>query len=243
MYKLKFDILNDSKNEFNGFSNVETKDYFEAGWNIELLWHDCFEHFFENSKYFKTTELSQAGECVAMGLRLWWNDYTSCISEFSFSNRCIYKNNFEICLGQVKESEDEDYPQYSNNFNYKHLTAWNKKNIFEGYAKKYDEYYNIEKYYKNIETAMSYGYWLGEHLFLNKEKEVFNYMSNLKEFLKQAEFPNGMYDTMIYLPYNSTFNISVHKNKIVSKLNDITITNNSDIHKIMNKWENFIYNN
>lgn len=246
LYDVEFKIKNSQKNDYNGFEVVKTAGWFEPSWDINLLFHDIIEHFFEQSKYFYTSEFSQAGECVAMGIRTYLNDYSSLVTDFAGYNkyRGVEWNSWTTCISQIRESINGE-SEYSNNFNYTHLKSWDKKNIFKGVAKYYDEYYKVEEFYEKIELAFSYGYYLGEKLFNNKIDIIYRFFRNLREFLSEIEILNlTHYDTSIYLLENTKFIVNVTSNNIVGYLDGVLVSSNVDSYKSIksfNKKYNLIW--
>jgi hypothetical protein len=243
LYDIEFRVKNHKNNEFNGFEAIKTADYFEPSWDINLLYHDIIEHFFEWSKYFSTPQLSQAGECVAMGIRSYLSDYSCLTTEFADYNK--YKgidwNSWTTCLSQISEAKEEN-SQYPNDFNYQYLKSWNRKNIFKGYAEKYDEFYEVKEFYKQVELAFSYGYWLGEKLFSSRIEIIYRFFTHLRQFLQELELDSlNMYDTAYNLNEGSRFKVEVKSNNIVGNFDGVLITSNIDGYKSANKYLNKIY--
>ncbi len=219
IYEAQFRVSINGDSDMNGFENVATAGFFEPGWNMNLLFHDIFEHWFENSKYFKTDSLSQAGECVALGIRTYFDSdcYNNLVQRFAMYNEHngVEWNTWNVIIGQISEnlpdSKDEDgndyaenANQYPNDFNYTTLKGWNGENDFEGYVDSYNKYDAKipDSLKEEIEKAVSYGFWLGEHLFSDKLNMIDNFCSNLKDFLDKTgiekldmyEDPTDLYD-------------------------------------------------
>ena len=237
MYEINFKIENDRNNDCNGFCNVLTEGCFEPGWSINLLFHDIFEHFFEFSKYYSTETLSQAGECVAMGIRQWFYEHTGLVQNYASYNKYqgVEWNSFETCLGQINDAVFYENDTYSLDFNFKHLKKWNRENTFEGRCSDY-KHYKIEKYFEKVELAMSYGYWLAEYLFDDLTWEINNFCSNLMIFLKACEFPTDMLDTFDIDNLRS-FKVKVSKKGIVGRFNNgVYVSDKLDVNKSINLW-------
>lgn len=241
-YNVTFRVDCYGKNtEFRGFENIKTAGYFEPSWDIALLWHDIFEHWFEDSEYFRTKELSQAGECVALGIReYFYSTYSGLIERFAGYNKiqgCEW-NSWKTIIGQVGEnlpnSKDEDgndyaenANQYPNDFNYEHLPQWKKENNFKGLVEAYKEkYYNIpEDLANDIETAYSYGYWLGEQMFSDKIGLIRDFMTNLKYFLEKLNIAQtDIYEAPDYPIHERLLTVQVRQDNIVAEFCGCKIT-------------------
>lgn len=221
-YKVNFEVLEDD-NGYKGFGIEQGIGYFEPGWDTGLMFHDIFEHWFENTNYFSTNELSQAGECVALGIRSYLDDHSGLISSFASYNK--YQGNewntWNTIIGQVAENLDKDaYIQYPNDFNYTTLSNYKPENLYEGYVAAYcKEYYKLsKKLSKQIEMAVSYGYWLGEQVHSKRLNEIYHFMTNLKLVWSILELNTlDMYDDSYLVPYGSTLTVEVG-NKITARL-------------------------
>ena len=252
-YSVEFRVDNSGQSEsgFNGFENVKTAGYFEAGWNMNLLFHDIFEHWFEDSKYFKTSQLSQAGECVAMGIRSYFLDYSCLVNKFASFNKFHGPewNSWSTCISQVQETRNGDNDKYPNDFKYSYLPEWEPENINKGYVDSYGGENLPKKLKKQIETAFSYGYWLGQKMFDGKLDMIYNFCTNLNIFLKELELDNLSMDDSTYLPIGGYYlNVDVRTDNIVAEFAGIKITANQSeatAHKavkaILNKFEYSYY--
>ena len=172
-----------------GFVNENCLGKFDAIWNINGFAHDLFEHWFEGTRYFKTRELSQAGECVACGIRQYLDDNSSIVERFMGYNMFhgVEWNSWNSIVGQVKEVLDGN-DTFPNDFNYKHLSKWNGKNEFKGYCKEQCKY-SAKGFDEQIERAFSYGYWLGGHVFTNLDL-VEDFLGKLNRFLTKTGMGN-----------------------------------------------------
>lgn len=191
-YNVTLKLTNNHDSHMCGFA---VNDTFEPGYGINLLFHDIFEHFFEETEIFSTEELSQAGECVAMGIREYFSRNSSLVERYAGYNQYqgIEWNSWMTILGQIGENLDEDgWTPYPNDFNYKHLPEWKKENDFEDMVDTYNKYdQDFSDELKNdIETAYSYGYWLGEHLFEDRIYQIDDFCKNLVQFLEHFELDN-----------------------------------------------------
>ena len=199
-YKVTLVNKNDSYEDFPGYRLLGCEG-FDGGFNINLFSHDLFEHWFEFTPYFKTKELSHAGECVAMGIRTYLYNKTGIVEKFMGFNKYngVEWNSVKTITGQMSDDLKEEYPRFSLDFKYKRLSTYKPVNMFEGLIRSYEEG-SILKYATRIEKAMSYGYWLGEHLFDGREREIYDFLERLNYVLK---------DEMI--KYYDTFEFSFGK--------------------------------
>ena len=251
LYSVEFRVDNVGQDEFKGFDNVKTSGYFEPGWSMDLLFHDIFEHWFEDTKYFRTQELSQAGECVAMGIRSYFADVSGLIHSYAGYNRYrgIEWNSWSTVISQCGENLDPDaYIKYPNDFNYDYLQGWNGENMYEDYVNAYNEYYKGKfslKLKNEIEKAVSYGYWLGEKLFEGKIQMIDTFCRNLQIFLRELNILDlGMYDSSHYLIHGRTMSVSVREDNIVMRFCGVCISANMEedtiyrqIKRFQNKFE------
>jgi hypothetical protein len=219
IYNLTFVIDESGNQDFTGFSEIKTREYFEPGWDFALLWHDMFEHWFEYTDYFSTSELSNAGECVAMGIRDWFDNSTGLVSNFGAFNKyrgCEW-NSWVTCLSQIQESS-EDYSCYSNNFKYTTFEGYNKKNNdFEGMFKAYNEYKLSKKYEKKIEKAFTYGNHLANKIFKGRVNEIEDFCNNLKHFLDSLEITKtDTYEKSIYNLHGKELKFNFRKDTIIA---------------------------
>lgn len=249
MYTVEFRV--DSfgcESEFTGFENIKTKGFFEPGWSMELLFHDIFEHWFEDSIFFKTKELSQAGECVAMGIRHYFFEYIehTATSYIAFNKREGWEwNSWNICLGQICDNlyNDDTCIKYPNDFNYTHLPEWDGENLFEGCAK--NSYVGcdlMKSYYAKVETAYSYGYWLGAHMFDDILHLIPTFCDNLALFLKTTGLSATDEHSGPEFPiHNRILTVDVRKDNIVAKFCDVYITAKQEeatVHRSVNQFLN-----
>lgn len=244
--------------EVRGFENVKTAGFFEPGWTMPLLWHDIFEHWHEETKYFKTAQLSQAGECVAMGIRQFIYENSNLIDRYSSYNKYhgVECNNWNVCIGQCVEnlpdSTDEDgnpyaenANEYPNDFNYTTLPDWDKTNQFEGYAKRYAKEYYADKLTdelaNEIELAYSYGYWLGEKLFSDKLNMIYSFCENLKLFLDKTGIGATDYYSAPDFPIDGEMlTVKVGKKNIVAEFCGVKITANQSEETAMKQIRSFL---
>lgn len=197
-YKAVFEVCRSSATDSAGFKNPDLDDrLFDPGWGMPLLFHDTFEHWFEYSDLFRTKQLSQAGECAALGVRQYFFENTSLVEDYAAYNqiRGVEWNSWTTILGQMSESKEEGSSAlYPNDFKYVHHKDWEPENTFKNYADSYDK----EGWYKNLgprlkraaETAFSYGYWLGEQMFGDSLMTIGAFCRNLKLFLDVTGISN-----------------------------------------------------
>ncbi len=237
-YEVEFSLLNDPNGlyEFKGFVNTVAEGEFEAGFNIGTLYHDMFEHWFENSKYYSTSSLSQCGEAVAMGVRAWLEDEGSVPTEYGVYNRYqgIWWNSKSTILSQVYETEEEveEYGEakYPNDFDFKHLDSWDgeiSEHIRYQWECVHTENYYVEieeKYLEDILKAMSYGYYLGELLFEDSLEMIEDFLNNLKQWLSTLELQEEHWETCHKLPNYGRYKFKFSKEKISFSGEDIEIT-------------------
>lgn len=218
-YQVNFTVVDD---DMVGFGIEQGLGYFEPGWGTELMFHDIFEHWFEDTKFFKTAELSQAGECVALGIRSYLDNHTGLVSAFAGYNKfhgCEW-NTWNTLIDQVGENLDpETTNQYPNDFNYTTLPSYKPENLFEGYVESYNKYYKIpKKLAKKVELAVSYGYWLGEQVHKGREMDIRDFMNNLKIVWEYLELDSkDLYEQSSMIPLGSTLTVNVGS-KIVARL-------------------------
>ena len=229
-------IVNDGMgySELCGFVTKGTEEHFDGVWNVGGIFHDVIEHWFENSEYFETDDLSQAGECVAMGIRTWFADYSGLINDYAFFNRQngIEWNSFSVMLGQVQESEEHEYSIYPNDFNYKTHPEIENELHYLGYSENYDKIYNLSKeLHTKIDTAFSYGWNLAEYLFSDADLQAYdNFFENVKLFLSHSGIDDfNLYDCPDFMS-NMEWTFEVGKNGINS-----IITLNGDVFTISDK--------
>lgn len=241
-YEVKFKIQNNKRCDLTGFEEVKTAGMFDPGWGINLLFHDIFEHFFEFSKVFSTKELSQSGECVALGIRAYFDSCSGLVNRYAAYNKYhgIEWNSWSTILGQVHETKVEEDQKYPNDFNFTHLKKWKKTNDFKGMCETYNEYYDVKEFYNNIETAFSYGYWLGEHLFKDRIWLIEDFCENLKQFLIATDLENRDPYEMYPLDIDQlSFNVKVGSKEIVGRFgNGVVVSDSIYYGKSLQKWEN-----
>lgn len=254
LYLAEFKVDNYGHNtEFTGFENLKTAGYFEAGWSMDVLFHDIFEHFFEDSKYFRTEQLSQAGECVAMGIRTFFYENSGLVQSYVFYNKYngVEWNSWNTIIGQVGENLNEDnFNQYPNDFNFEHLPQWQyeeeEDNFFEGMVEAYDNYYNIVDNHpqlaKDIERAVNYGYWLGEHLFKDMLYMIDNFCANLEKLIKLLDMEGkDIYESCELPIHDRTLIVDVRTDNIVAKFCGCIISANqgeADLRRNLKHFEN-----
>jgi len=244
IYEVNFRAVNNNNlhTELLGFENIKTAGYFEPGWNMNLLFHDIFEHFFEDSKYFKTSQLSQAGECVALGIREYFVNNSSLVDRFAAFNK--YRGNewntWNTILGQISDTL-EGNTQYPNDFNYSHLDIWQKENNFEGVASYYNDLFKVPDHLLDeAETAFSYGYFLGEYLFSDMLYIINDFCENLNLFLDKLCFNNQeMYDLFEMDIDNELLNVKIYKNNIVANFGGIIISSKQDQRTVLKAIKQF----
>ena len=239
-YEVKFKIQNNKRCELTGFEEVKTAGMFDPGWGINLLFHDIFEHR-EFCKEYSTKELSQAGECVAMGIRTYLYSCSGLVHHYAGYNKYqgIEWNTWNTILLQVAETKREEDGKYPNNFNYTHLKQWKKTNEFQGMCEAYNENYHVEELYEDIETAVSYGYWLGEHLFKDRIHLIGDFCENLKQFLIHTDMESrDPYDTHPLDIDQLSFNVKVGSKEIVGRFgNGIVVSDSKEYRKSVQQWE------
>lgn len=200
-YKVDLILNNHEYDDFKGYVPLKCNNYFEGSLHINTFSHDLFEHFFEFSKYFRTKELSEAGECVAMGVRTYLDYHSSIVQNFMGFNKYkgIEWNSWNTCIGQISESLE--YPdKYTIDFDYKTLPFYKKNNIFKGYCESYRSSLS-EKLNTQIEEAFSYGYWLGEYLFKDRLNMIYDFLELLKDYLSYLDVDSELG----FLPEKITF--------------------------------------
>lgn len=232
-YNVRLILDNDNCSEFKGYVLAEGLGKFEGSLDLGTFSHDLFEHWFENTKFFKTKELSHAGECVAMGIRSYLDDKSGIVKDYMNYNifRGVEWNSWSTCISQIAEAVDikkqESEDVYSLDFDYTYLKGWEPVNNFEGYCNSYNQYYcDLGGLEDKIEIAFSYGYWLGEKIFKDKIDVIDSFLENLKDFLsdlKSLGFGEDPYEGLPWY-FPNVVDTSVRKNSIRMKFGDDLIT-------------------
>lgn len=240
LYTCNFTVDNFGRNkEFTGFESDLTSGYFEAGWSPALLWHDIFEHWFESSSYFSTKELSQAGECVAMGIRQWFYDYTNLVQKYAAYNlfRGVEWNSAQTILSQIVEAHEEieeyGHSEYGLDFDYVTLPEYEPQDQFKGfinpYMTDYIDYDLPSGIIDKIEGALDYGYWLAEFLYSDMIHIIDKFMSNLVQFLTFTGIYDEHRDYYESCPFpidGRKLVVQVRKNEVIAKFGSLYITSN-----------------
>lgn len=207
---------------------------FDGGMNINLFFHDIFEHFFEFSDLYHTGQETQAGECVAMGIRTYFLESSDLVQKFASTNkyRGHYWNILAVMSGQVRDTQaeverhaaegDEYPPQFPNDFHFKGIDLpiedmfW----ILEGE----DGYKDLEQFgekypelFEGIKKAFNYGFALGKYLFEDRLELIDAWCQKLDKFIKKME-DMEMWEPQ-YLTY-ATFDVEVGERRISGKFWD-----------------------
>lgn len=234
-YTIRLVTDNNKWADFKGFVPEVALGKFDGGYGINTMAHDLFEHWFEDTRYFRTRELSQAGECVALGIRQYLYENSNIVDRFMGFNRYqgVEWNSWNTICGQVNSVEDGD-DTFLNDFNYKCLSTWDGKNRFEGGVSSY--YKRTTGYDKDIEKAFSYGYWLGGHVF-DDLSLVYDFLEKLSKFLRATHLE----DTEMYEEYFPDFKMGFTMKKksklIIGRFdNGVVISTNSKVEPAIEKW-------
>lgn len=232
-YQVRFVMDYNADSGLDGFVLDKHLGRFDGGMEMGLFFHDIFEHFFEFTNLYHTSQESQAGECVAMGIRAFFLENTYLVPDYASTNAVMghYWNILGVMSSQVidtqreiEESADgEEYePQFPNDFSFKklNLEIYDKFYILEnveGYEelKEWGETY--PELFEGIKNAFNYGFALGKHMFEDRLELIDAWCAKL------AAFINRMKDTEIwepeYLKY-ATFDVRVGQRSITGKFWD-----------------------
>lgn len=251
MYKVEYKIINSRNGHesgLTGFVPASVADRFDPSWGIPMLFHDTFEHFFENSKWFATRELSWAGECVAMGFRFYHLNH--CGLPYTYFPPGMFGAEHQVFYSMISGVKNslEEYEDYAVDFMYKRLPEWNGVNEYKGVAKMYqDKYVRLKpELYEKIETAISYGYWLAERMFSGMNTVISAFCYNMDAFLKATDMGGGgrgfdPYETIDQPVDGMTLTIKVERSNIVARFsNGVLISSNMADHwRSVKQWENW----
>lgn len=176
--------------DYSDFQGFAVNDVFEPGFDMALLFHDIFEHWFEHSEFFSTDQLSQAGEVVAMGIREYLNDTSGLVYQFACYNKYqgVEWNTWTTILGQIRETA-EDYSPYPNDFDFQYLDQWDGEIWIDDMIPYYDDAFEEDypELVPLIYRAFNYGYWLGEFMFSDRLQLMYEFCLNLRDFAKEIK--------------------------------------------------------
>lgn len=233
-YKVRFVMDNNAYSGLDGFVLDKHLGKFDGGMNINLFFHDIFEHFFEFTALFKTSQESQAGECVAMGIRAFFLETSNLVEDFASSNknRGHYWNILAVMSGHVRETqseveeystdEDEHVPQFPNDFNFKGVDLEIEDMFWileceEGYKDLEQFGEKHPELVKGIKKAFNYGFALGKFLFEDRIKLINAWCEKLAAFIEIMQ-DRGIWEPE-YLGH-ATFDVEVGEKKITGKFWD-----------------------
>ena len=189
-YKTSLILDTSGYSESVGYVNEVALGRFDAGLDMGLFAHDMFEHWFEETKFFRTKELSYAGECVAMGIRSYLDDHSDIVRKFMSYNTYygVEWNSWHTCLGMITDHVKGYSDSYALDFNYLTLKGYKPHNLFEGYCGNYESKLSPELN-TQIEETVTYGYWLGEQVFKDRLQQVYDFLSLFKIDIKRMGLP------------------------------------------------------
>jgi hypothetical protein len=227
MHTITFNIINeDNHNEYVGFEPIigDNLSFNEPTFSSQLLFHDIFEHAFEESKYFSTKgKLTSNGESMAMGVRKWFYENTRLIEKYAGYNKNmgVDRNTSSILDSLVftfmEDKEKGYYPKYPIVKKFKGLDL--PKNDYK--LALYD--YGKEKYLKRMNKAYKYGISLADHLYEGMEEVLSSFMDNLILFMEKSGINHigKEHYEVLEIPYlhGSTCGVEITKTMVTFVLN------------------------
>lgn len=212
--------------------DFEGENFGEAFIDPLTLYHDVMEHSYENSKYFRTEELSIEGEAVAMGIRVYLETYYGFLRSLKYlSYYNIYEESWNNVLRLLTSREEgineggeyydiAEYFEHHKEFSFKEFREFGNeyKPILNGGFR--EEYWNnlTNRQKHSLMKAFAYGQWLGEYLYedLNYHSIV-QFFENYEFFLKCMEVPkDNLYEEITVLSHwdQSTIEVKIFENDL-----------------------------
>jgi len=146
----------------------------QGGYSLGTMFHDIFEHGFENCEIFETDQLSIEGECFAMGIREYIkNQYNLAeVEKHLYYNKAqgYVWNSIAVIEGLISDYEcgEYEYP-IAGSFSAKYHTGYYDSD-FIGYFPRID----AEKY-PTIHKSFSAGYETAEKIY--QDADLLNYFA------------------------------------------------------------------
>lgn len=233
-YRLRFVMDYNAASGLDGFVLDKHLGTFDGGMDMGLFFHDIFEHFFEFTNLYHTSKESQAGECVAMGIRAFFLENSNLVQDFASTNkyRGDYWNILAVMSSQVRETQeeveqhladgDEYLPRFPNDFDFRSVDLEIEDMFWilefeDGYRdlKQFGEKH--PELFEDIKKAFNYGFALGRFLFEDRLALIDAWCGKLVDFIEKMQ-NTGIWEPE-YLQY-ATFDVRVGQRSITGKFWD-----------------------